>query len=456
MKKRITSAIFALIFIVTFGVHINANFLNTAQTEDQCLENYSNINTLSHLSNVAITSSSADILESMNFYTLPADESIVQRLFDAPDDILVAPTGELLEYFMNSLFICDQIMAPALMSVQYDIPDVDYVQNKAFKELISRSDFLNCLESYAEALPANCSMKGVSAEGAALAKMLEQPDVKRILLENGVQRDCFDALRYFCERIEAETEAAGDYVGSINNIPYYSAGTISTVNDRSVEVCVPGLALTQSEITEFNNTIENMFEGEDCERISSPDAKYNCHSYAWYMYSSANPYWIMSISEYILDSACQSVNYSSLCEDDIVVYCDDSGRVLHSGIVTDVGDEISDISVCSKWGQAGAYMHNITSVPSGYCASNNSVRVLFFRYHDYSRQYMGDEYHQGIRHFYLYADVCEICGNQTDEVWESVPCSGPPCPVIYRLSDENRTNDFIIPDNYNTKGNVLK
>ena len=36
-------------------------------------------------------------------------------------------------------------------------------------------------------------------------------------------------------------------------------------------------------------------------RIAPSSSKYNCHSYAWYMQSTSNPYWMNDPSSYYTD-----------------------------------------------------------------------------------------------------------------------------------------------------------
>lgn len=43
-----------------------------------------------------------------------------------------------------------------------------------------------------------------------------------------------------------------------------------------------------------------------------------------------------------------------------------------------------------------------------------------------TRYTTGSHYHSGARHYYQYRVVCNTCGT-TEYVWESTPCSGPPC-----------------------------
>lgn len=49
-------------------------------------------------------------------------------------------------------------------------------------------------------------------------------------------------------------------------------------------------------------------------------------------------------------------------------------------------------------------------------------------------QWTGQDYHAGLNHFYQYGYLCSDCGEYTNLVWTSVPCSGPPCAVPWSLT----------------------
>ena len=141
----------------------------------------------------------------------------------------------------------------------------------------------------------------------------------------------------------------------------------------------------------------------------------------------------MNISQFLLDSACTPV--TSAQEKDIIVYFNASGTVpLHSGVVYSVSSS-GELTICSKWGQAGAYMHAVGNVPTDYWADLSTGTILFalFRYHDYVYSYTGNEYHSGSFHHYQYADVCQVCKKTTNVTWVEKPCTGPVCSLPWSL-----------------------
>ena len=143
---------------------------------------------------------------------------------------------------------------------------------------------------------------------------------------------------------------------------------------------------------------------------------------------------IMDMSQFLYDSGCTPIEPDSAQVKDIIVYADDYGHPLHSGVVYSVSSS-GELTICSKWGQAGVYLHSIGNVPEDYCSNPNTgaIRYAIFRYHDYANQYTGNQYHSGARHYFEYADICEICNKQINTTWTSVVCSGPPCPVFMAI-----------------------
>lgn len=368
--------------------------------------------------------------------TTTADAEYSEWLLGAPDEILSASTIELLEYFLASSFMGQQVYS---CSSTMNSREIDLSCHEAFRELVSREDLMQALEDYAESI-LNGS-KSNELEKAKFEKLLVQPFVESLLSDSESTATDYPNLRSIYTASEIVLSSTGDLVGTINNIRYYSAGTISTANNRNVEVCTPHREWSSSEIADINNIYD--YTGNT--RLDNPTTVYNCHSYAWYRYSTTNPYWIMDIWEFTLDSACtQITSVASAQAKDIVVYLDENGVPLHSGVVYSVSPS-GELTICSKWGQAGAYMHSIGNVPQGYYADPNTGKIsyLLFRYHDYANKYTGREYHSGSRHYFQYANICEVCNKQINATWKSKPCSGPPCSLPRNLNANAKSHGSI-------------
>lgn len=358
--------------------------------------------------------------------TATADPEFVDWILGAPDEIMSASTIELLEYFLNSRFMGQEVYS---CSSTLSNRKSDFSCHEAFRELISREDCMKALEDYAESI-INGSKSG-ELDKIKFEKLLVQPLVESLISDSEYDATSYPNLRSIYTTSEVVLSSVGDLVGAVGNIRYYSAGTISTANNRNVEVCTPHREWSSSEITGINS----LYDYVGNTRWEDPTTAYNCHSYAWYKYSSTNPYWIMDITQFLLDSACtQVISAATAQAKDTIVYLDANGFPLHSGVVYSVSSS-GELTICSKWGQAGAYMHSVGNVPRGYCADPNAgtISYVLLRYHNYINKYTGSEYHSGSRHYLQYADTCKICNKKINEAWTNIPCTGPACSLPWNF-----------------------
>lgn len=373
-----------------------------------------------------VTEQLETVINSDYVMTAKVDSEYLEWIFGAPEEIISASTIELLEYFLGSPFMGQQIFSCSSTSKKREI---DFSCHEAFRELISREDCVEVLERYSGSIL--YSSENDELDRTKFERLLSQPLVKSIISDLPSASTSCPNLQGIYAAAEVVTSSVGDYVDTINGIDYYSAGTISTANGRSVEVCTSERELTQSEITYFNNSYG--YEGNI--RLSEPTAVYNCHSYAWYRFSNSNPYWIMNISQFLCDSGCTPIEPDAVAQEkDIIVYVNAYGYPIHSGVVYNVSSS-GELTICSKWGQAGVYLHSIDSIPPEYYINpyTGEYGYAIFRYHDYESQYTGEEYHSGVRHYFRYADVCKICNKEINATWTSVDCSGPPCSIIMNI-----------------------
>ena len=108
--------------------------------------------------------------------TATADAEYLEWLLGAPDEILSAPTIELLEYFLASSFMGQQVFP---CSSTMNSKEIDLSCHEAFRELVSRKDLMQALEDYAEII-LNGS-KSNELEKAKFEKLLVQPYVESLL-----------------------------------------------------------------------------------------------------------------------------------------------------------------------------------------------------------------------------------------------------------------------------------
>ncbi|MBQ4641839.1 MAG: hypothetical protein IJB47_04440 [Oscillospiraceae bacterium] len=183
--------------------------------------------------------------------TIERDPEYLQWLYGTPKEVLSGSTAKLLEFFMESNYMGQQVYSCSSVPVNPVV--LDYTYHTAFSELITRKDFLKQLDHYAE----NALGKSTdfNADEIKLKKVLEQAPVKALM---GNVRN-FSSQYPNLQSLQVETDttvaatAVGGYVGTINGINYYSAGTISTANNLSAEVCVPNREWVPEEISDIND-----------------------------------------------------------------------------------------------------------------------------------------------------------------------------------------------------------
>lgn len=110
--------------------------------------------------------------------------------------------------------------------------------------------------------------------------------------------------------------------------------------------------MTSAEKTSTNNYFDGLYPAAT--RLSTATYNYNCHSYAWYLSSTGNTWWMDDPSYYMTYGYYNQVTNPTA--GDKIYY---TGA--HSGNVTSVSG--SNITVTSKWGAAGLYRHPINDCP---------------------------------------------------------------------------------------------
>lgn len=69
---------------------------------------------------------------------------------------------------------------------------------------------------------------------------------------------------------------------------------------------------------------------------------------------------------------------------------------------------------------------------------DSDLRYLLYKsnHGDTTYTWTGEHYHSGTSHYYLYAYVCDDCGDYVSTVWTSLQCSGPPCATPWSYTPE--------------------
>lgn len=331
-----------------------------------------------------------------------------------PDEVLLLPTEELLDYFLNSQFLFNDVCLRSVPLTEDNA--IDYSIHPAYAELITRSDILLAIEK-----KANISTKADAPAfiRTKLQSIVSQKSIQKLLSSSPLTKESLHNT-LFIDSDPIEKSSARSYAFFINNIGYYNAGTISSVHGNTATVYAPARELNSREISALNSGAAQYGN-----RVHEPTSRYNCHSYAWYKAQTWNPYWLSNIVPFTSDNACTQVT-TPIQDKDIIAYYY-NGQLQHSGIVYSKSGGQTIIK--SKFGQGGVYLHTPESVPY----THNSI--IYYRYHDYAQQYTGNHYHNGSFHYYEKAYVCRVCGKSFGAYYVQMACSGPPCMIPFKIDD---------------------
>lgn len=191
-----------------------------------------------------------------------------------------------------------------------------------------------------------------------------------------------------------------------NDIDYEFETMVQTEGYEDVPAYIATEELTPDRINGYISTAQ-LYPG--VEILGYPTEDYNCHSYAWYMRSIANPYWIIDIDIYAYDvHTVWRENTETLRPGDICVYLRNGVKVHSAVVVSSDGDTI----ICqSKWGPSVLCEHPIGSVPSGYLDIDGQLRcyVMTTTPHEWSFETTGVNQH---------TSTCSICNHEETQSCE--------------------------------------
>ena len=126
---------------------------------------------------IVINPDYVDVINPDYVYTVKMDPDYLEWYLGAPDEILSASTSELLEYFLESPFMGQSVLSVASTSSQ--IREHDFSCHEAFRELVSREDCVEALETYAGSIL--YSSETNELDRAMFEKLLVQPLVKSVI-----------------------------------------------------------------------------------------------------------------------------------------------------------------------------------------------------------------------------------------------------------------------------------
>lgn len=243
-----------------------------------------------------------------------------------PNIVNAMSTEDLLASVLDYPFMIDML---AFSSMRDGFLHV-YEEFPALQALLQRDDFASLAAKQfmevREGTSANDLVKAIY-----MGVLMEQPEVYEKL----------DATDYATLHSKA-------------NVPIIHAlATVLTPNGTAVSV-IDNRSITDWTLTEkmeLNIIWGNAYPGAT--RLANPSKKYNCHSYAWYLASTSNYYWMNNPSAYMTDGSYHQ--YQTVIKAGDKAYWNNGS---HSGIVAGVGaGGLMNIRFISKWGSLGVYNH---------------------------------------------------------------------------------------------------
>lgn len=160
---------------------------------------------------INVTSPTSEI-DSDYVFTVTADSEYWDWLVGAPDEILSASTIELLEYFLNSRFV-EQTIYSYASSTMYK-RELGFSCSEAFRELISRDDFMEALEIYAESILS--SSESSEQDKFKFEKLLAQPSVKSLISDSEYSAINYPNLLSIYVTSQVVPSSVGDLVGKVD------------------------------------------------------------------------------------------------------------------------------------------------------------------------------------------------------------------------------------------------
>ncbi len=164
------------------------------------------------------------------------------------------------------------------------------------------------------------------------------------------------------------------YTETVENSKIETASTgytVYTPKGTPVSVEKKGETLTPTEKTVMNEYVATYYSSSI--KIAEPTTNYNCHSYAWYLESTSNLFWMDYPYAYMSDGSYYSTSTAAV-NNKIAFY--NAGTLIHSGIVKNTTYLApTGLGVHSKWGAYGLYNHAPAYSP--YWSSNNTTLTQY-------------------------------------------------------------------------------
>ena len=154
-------------------------------------------------------------------------------------------------------------------------------------------------------------------------------------------------------------EILADYLNGNDEFRAVSSIYVYTPNNTAVEVYVLPEMSSQL-IQAINNDATTTYP--NATYVSTATQKYNCHSYAWYLSSTSNTYWMEDPSAYMSDGSYVSASTTYTTKK--LFYHPSSAASWHSANMYDVtSSTLGQNDVISKWGRGPLMIHKVYYCP---------------------------------------------------------------------------------------------
>ena len=163
--------------------------------------------------NVNSNSTDTDTVTDSDYVHTETGSDYLQWLRSAPDEILTASTAELLEYFMNSQFLFQEVFC-IHRSTFDDNYEVDLSDHEAFGELISREDLIDALDDYAETILYDSENNELAEwDRTAFEELIAQPNIASLVYDLAHTDANYSNLQSIYTTTDVTTSSIGEYVG---------------------------------------------------------------------------------------------------------------------------------------------------------------------------------------------------------------------------------------------------
>ena len=201
-------------------------------------------------------------------------------------------------------------------------------------------------------------IKMVSVNCTALRLFLQRKDAKDIIGESLKDMKSFEIKM---QTTDAQKKLAPFVISRLQSylsgfyVDILEITNVYTPRNTAVEVYRVS-EMSSNEISALNDYYMETYP--QAQFVAPSTNNYNCHSYAWYMSSTSNQYWMSDPSSYMTDGSYIQVNTIMNAHKVYYLYGD------HSANVYDVaGNSIANAKVISKWGAAPLMIHKVHYCP---------------------------------------------------------------------------------------------